>query len=136
MSVEFSGNSVSAEQLKGDQREQSDKVRLEKTMEAVRAAMQSDSKQVLQQQELTADEIAEAAESFADLAQNMNRDLRFSINNELDQPVIRVIDRDSGDIIRQIPSEEVVELAVKLRQLNSDDKTVDSATGLLIDSRV
>lgn len=136
MSVEFSGAGYVPEPIKQEQGGAAD---LEQTMQAMRDAIRSDSAQqqasTQAAQELTANDIAQAAEAFAELAQNMNRDLRFSVANELEQPIIRVIDRSSGEMIRQIPSEEVVELALKIRQLNSEE-AYDSATGLLIDSRV
>lgn len=112
---------------------------IEQTIQAVRQAISIDNaqqnKQVQAANELSAEDIAEAAEVFAELAQRFNRDLRFNVNNDLDTPIIRVIDRSSGEMIRQIPSEEVVELAVKIRQYNSNE-SYDSATGFLIDSKV
>lgn len=136
MSIEFSGAGYTPEPVKKEQVAGAD---LEQTMQAVRDAIRADTAQQTERtsesQQLSPDEIAEAAETFAELAQNMNRDLRFSVDNDLEQPIIRVIDRSSGEMIRQIPSEEIVDLAVKIRQLNSDE-AYDSATGLLIDSRV
>lgn len=137
MSVEFSGSGVTPEPIKQEQ--QTGTRDLEQTMQAVREAISIDNAQqndrVLEANELSAEDIAKAAEAFAELAQSFNRDLRFNINNDLDTPIIRVIDRSSGEMIRQIPTEEVVELAVKLRHNNSDE-SYDSATGFLIDSRV
>lgn len=137
MSVEFSGSGVTPEPIK---QEQKSGVRdLEQTMQAVRESIQADSTQrqerVQASSELTAEDIAKAADAFAELAQSLNRDLRFAVESELDTPIIRVIDRSSGEMIRQIPTEEVVELALKIRQYNSDD-SYDSATGLFINSKV
>lgn len=137
MSVEFSGSGVVPEPIKQEQ--QTGMRDIEQTIQAVRQAISIDNaqqnKQVQAANELSAEDIAEAAEVFAELAQRFNRDLRFNVNNDLDTPIIRVIDRSSGEMIRQIPSEEVVELAVKIRQYNSNE-SYDSATGFLIDSKV
>lgn len=137
MSVEFAGSGAMPEPLKQEQ--QAGTRELEQTMQAVRDAIRADNaqqtSQVQEANELSAEDIAQAAESFAELAQSFNRDLRFNVEQELDTPIIRVIDRSSGEMIRQIPSEEVVELALKIRQYNSDD-SYDSATGFLIDSKV
>lgn len=137
MSVEFSGSGVTPEPIKQEQ--QAGVRDLEQTMQAVRESIQADSVQRQERaqasSELTAEDIAEAADAFAELAQSLNRDLRFNVDNELDTPIIRVIDRSSGEMIRQIPTEEVVELALKIRQYNSDD-SYDSATGLFINSKV
>ena len=137
MSVEFSGAGFTPEPIK---QEQQASVRdLDQTMQVVRESIQAASAEhevsVLAPSELTAEEIAEAAEEFAAFAQSLSRELRFSVDNELDTPIIRVVDRSSGETIRQIPTEEVVELAQKIRQLHSDDR-YDSATGLFIDSKV
>ena len=45
------------------------------------------------------------------------RGLEFEIHQESDRVVTRVIDRDSGDVIRQIPAEEVLRLAERLDEL-------------------
>lgn len=137
MSVEFSGAGFTPEP---NRQEQQPGLRdLEQTMQAVRETIQTDSAARLDHvqatSELSAEDIAEAAEEFAQLAQSLNRDLRFNVESELDTPIIRVIDRSSGEMIRQIPTEEVVELALKIRQYNSDD-SYDSATGLFINSKV
>lgn len=45
------------------------------------------------------------------------RGLEFEIRQESDRVVTRVIDRESGDVIRQIPAEEVLRLAERLDEL-------------------
>ena len=137
MSVEVSGAGFTPEPVK--QEHQSGVRGLNQMMQAVRESIQAESferqESVLASSELTAEEIAEAAEEFEAFAQGISRELRFSVDNDLGTPIIRVVDRSSGETIRQIPTEEVVELAQKIRQFNSDDH-YDSATGLIIDSRV
>lgn len=48
--------------------------------------------------------------------------LEFSINNDTEQVVIKVIDNTTKEVIRQIPSEEMIAIA----------KALDSLKGLLI----
>lgn len=36
--------------------------------------------------------------------------IEFSVDKELNQVIIRVLDKETGDLIRQIPSEEVLDL--------------------------
>lgn len=45
------------------------------------------------------------------------RGLEFEILQESNRVVTRVIDRESGDVIRQIPVEEVLRLADRLDEL-------------------
>jgi len=47
--------------------------------------------------------------------QSENRDLFFSIDDNLGEVVVRVVNRESGELIRQIPNEVVLDLAVKAR---------------------
>ncbi len=46
-----------------------------------------------------------------DYARNINRDLEFSIDEELNQVIVRVYNAETDEIIRQIPSEEVLAMA-------------------------
>lgn len=47
--------------------------------------------------------------------QNEQRDLRFSVDDASGDVVVRVVDRETGDLIRQIPNEIVIDLAAKAR---------------------
>ncbi len=49
--------------------------------------------------------------------------LKFEVDKDTDKVIIKVVDRASGEVIRQIPNEEVVRIA----KLMSDGK------GLLVD---
>ncbi|WP_096084580.1 flagellar protein FlaG [Agaribacterium haliotis] len=51
-----------------------------------------------------------------DYVQNVQRDLQFSVDEELDRTIIRVVDSDSGELIRQIPEDIFLELARRLEQ--------------------
>jgi hypothetical protein len=53
--------------------------------------------------------------------------------------VVRVLDKDSGDIIRQIPSEEVLALARQMKEMMEEESakvagkgTRDQPVGLLV----
>lgn len=47
---------------------------------------------------------------------SVQRDLHFSVDEDLDRTVIRVVDRDSGELIRQIPDDIFLELARRLKE--------------------
>lgn len=59
--------------------------------------------------------IEAAVASINDFVQSVQRDLQFSIDDELDRTVIKVIDSDTGNVIRQIPEEVFLDLARKLK---------------------
>lgn len=77
-------------------------------------------------QPATAPAKAEEQESTADLVeklrsqmQHIQRDLSFSVDDSTGDVVVRVIDGDSGKIVRQIPSEEILRLTERLDEMRS-----------------
>lgn len=58
-----------------------------------------------------ADEVATAVIKISEYVQNLQRDLQFNIDKESGRVVVRVIDSETDELIRQIPSEEVLALA-------------------------
>ncbi len=65
----------------------------------------------------SAEQVKTAVASISEYVQSVNRDLQFTVDEELDRTVIKVIDSRSGELIRQIPEEVFLELA---RKLNDD----------------
>jgi flagellar protein FlaG len=49
-----------------------------------------------------------------ELAQKMRRELQFSVEEDSGQMVVKVIDTETDEIIRQIPAKEVLELRKRL----------------------
>jgi flagellar protein FlaG len=66
----------------------------------------------------SADQLQDAVVAINDYVQTINRDLQFSVDEETERTVIKVIDSQSGELIRQIPDEVFLELA---RKLNDGD---------------
>ncbi len=62
-----------------------------------------------------------------------NRNLTFTIDEETKKSVVTVKDSASGDVIRQIPSEEVLKLAERIQSLQED---VGSSVGVFINNQV
>ncbi|MFW6312529.1 MAG: flagellar protein FlaG [Spirochaetota bacterium] len=56
----------------------------------------------------------------------LNRRLSFSINRDLGQVVVKVIDRKTDKVIKELPPEELQRLHVRIRE----------AIGLLIDEEI
>lgn len=61
-----------------------------------------------------AEELRQAVATMNDYVQSIQRDLQFSVDEELNQTVVKVIDSKSGEVIRQIPDETLLELARNL----------------------
>lgn len=86
--------------------------------------------------EVDTQDTVQAAEALLRVAQNLNQDIQFSLQEAPNStPIIHVIDRATGDVIRQIPSDDFLKLAGRMQSLTQNEQ-LDSATGLLIDSRV
>ena len=75
---------------------------------------------------LSSEDVTETIDEMNSFLQSMNRNLSFSIDEQLGQSVIVVKDSESDEAIRQIPSEELVVLRKKM----------DDVVGILFDSKV
>lgn len=60
------------------------------------------------------------------LSESASSNLQFAIDDESGETIVRVTDRKTGELIRQIPSEEMVELA----------KSLDRMQGMLLRQQV
>jgi len=73
------------------------------------------------QQEQRRKELDQALKNVTGYVQNITRQLNFTIDEELDEPIVTVLDQDSGEVIRQIPTEDMLELAKTISEMQ--DKT-------------
>ncbi|WP_083766707.1 flagellar protein FlaG [Shewanella pealeana] len=62
------------------------------------------------------EEMEEVASKLSDLMAMLRKGLSFSVDESLGKQVISVLDIDTGELIRQIPNEEALELAIKLQE--------------------
>lgn len=60
-----------------------------------------------------------AVEKFKTLVQDLQRNLDFSVDDSSGQVVVKVIDGESGKLIRQIPSEDLLRLSERLEDMRS-----------------
>ncbi|AFJ03473.1 Flagellin protein FlaG [Methylophaga frappieri] len=63
------------------------------------------------QSENAAQEVSQAVSQINDYVQNMQRSLQFSVDELSGRNVVTVIDKETEEVIRQIPSEEVLSIA-------------------------
>lgn len=66
--------------------------------------------------EAQSDRLEEAVSRLNEFVQNVQRDLQFEVDNNLGQTVVRVVDQQTQEVIRQIPDEVALRLAEKLQQ--------------------
>ena len=96
-------NNIKTEQLVTNEKEQIDK-RNEKDIP-------------LNQAQLTPQQLEKVAQQLQDFVGEMNRGLEFSVDKDSGRDVIKVIDKSSGDLVKQYPSEEVLTLVAKLSDM-------------------
>jgi flagellar protein FlaG len=84
-----------------------------------------DSKDIKDERE-SEEKIASAVERINSFIHTMQRDLNFSVDEESGQRVVTVTDRSTNEVVRQLPSEEALEIMTNL----------DKISGLLFSSKV
>lgn len=63
--------------------------------------------------------VGDAIEQIRTQMQGLQRNLNFNIDDSTGDVVVQVIDGDSGKVVRQIPSEEILRLAERLDEMRS-----------------
>lgn len=64
-------------------------------------------------------EVTKITEQLNEDVQSLRRGLNFSIDDTLGNIVIKVIDQETKEIIRQIPSEEMLNISRSIEEFNS-----------------
>lgn len=82
----------------------------------VREAATPDQAAADQQDSKSLDSAVSDIQSFV---QGIRRNLNFSIDDATGEVVVKVIDAESGKVVRQMPSEEVLKLAARLDDIRS-----------------
>ncbi|MFW5451314.1 MAG: flagellar protein FlaG [Methylophagaceae bacterium] len=77
----------------------------------------------LQQQQ---QQLAEQVAQLNDYVQHLNRNLQFSVDEQSGQTVVKVIDVDTEELVRQIPSQEIIDAR----------NAADNYRGLLLEAKV
>ena len=69
--------------------------------------------------------IERAIENANGALKGANNSLRFQVDQSINRPIVSVVDQDSGKVIRQFPSEEMVRVT----------QNIDSLRGIIFDKR-
>ena len=62
-----------------------------------------------------------------------NKKLDFSVHGDSGRMIVKIIDPDSGEILKELPSEAVLKMADDIKQFQAD---IFSSSGLLLDEMV
>lgn len=80
--------------------------------------------------------VEKAVQQLNDYAESLQRDLRFTMDEDLGRTVVRVVDRQTQQVIRQIPNETTLRLArnlkdIELQRLQAPNKGAENSLGLI-----
>ena len=67
----------------------------------------------------TREVVAKAAAQLQDFVSSMGRNLSFSVDQTTGYNVVRVVNPDTGELIRQLPSEELLKISRDFQRLNN-----------------
>lgn len=63
-------------------------------------------------------ELGQAVKNLNRAMQEQAQNLEFSIDEDTDKTIVKLIDKSSGEVLRQIPSQEALEIAKALDQVS------------------
>lgn len=90
----------------------------------------------VQKENQTKVEIRDQVEALQQFNQNIERTLQFEIDEELGVTIVRVFDKETEELIRQFPPEELLNLSRRLKELNEQNAGAASKTGILLQEKV
>lgn len=83
-------------------------------------------RKALQKEERNAEEIMKDLDAVNKQLRIMNRSIQFSIDERSHDIVVRVVDRESGEVIREVPPESLMKLRERMAEIS----------GLLVEEKV
>ena len=63
--------------------------------------------------------VAKAAADLQEFVRSMGRNLNFSVDETTGYHVVKVVNPDTGELIRQLPSEELLKISRDFQRLNN-----------------
>lgn len=72
------------------------------------------------------EQVTQAIKSINKAMESLSQSLEFSIDSDTHRTIVKVVDKQTNDVIRQIPTKETLEIA----------KALDQVSGLLIRQKV
>lgn len=88
-----------------------------------------------QEPERSVQDLAQATQDISDYIQTVSRSLEISIDDDLGSTVITVMNADTDEVVRQIPSEEVLQIARFLADQQSGPDADAAVAGLLFNDQ-
>ncbi|NLK07682.1 MAG: flagellar protein FlaG [Firmicutes bacterium] len=76
--------------------------------------------------EFSTDDLSEVVEDLNETVDVFNKGLHFRVHEETERIVVEVVDKDTGDVIREIPPEYILDLMAK----------IDALFGVFVDEKI
>lgn len=115
-SDQASAKAMSSSQAEGRNVASSSIERAVPNQSASQAQDVSKAEQLQKQNEALREGLDDAVSQLNDYVQNVQRDLQFEVDNESGQTIVRVVDQETQEVVRQMPDEVALRLAEKLQQ--------------------
>lgn len=68
-------------------------------------------------QQMSTEEVKEMVESFQEMSETIQTKLSFSVDEENNEIVVKIFDKESEELIRQFPSDKMLSLQDKMSDL-------------------
>jgi flagellar protein FlaG len=81
-------------------------------------------------------ELAIQVQKLQDFGASQGWTVSFSMEQDLNKVVLKVVDTDTKSVIRQIPSEELLAINKRIQALREGEFGASSKLGLLLDSEI
>lgn len=66
---------------------------------------------------ITRQDAEDLAEVMNQISEMFNRSLQFKVHEKTNQLYVQIIDKDTKEVIKQIPPQEMLELSAKIREM-------------------
>jgi flagellar protein FlaG len=111
-----------ARDLNNSQKVQVDSKEADKSPESIQAVVAEKSNTETKVTSL--EDARKLAEEGNKILENVQRNLQFKIDDSTKQVVMSIVDKKTGEVIKQIPSEEVLALAQRLQESSEEGAIV------------
>ncbi len=86
-----------------------------------------------QRNDVKQEDVKSQIEELQQFNQSIDRSLQFKVDEELGVTIVRVIDKETDELIRQFPPEELINLSRRLKELNEHQT---GHSGVLLQEKV
>jgi len=101
-------------------------------LQKLKAGAQTD---LVQPAPVDEEQLNEMVDELNGLAQTVQRQLQFSIDEDNGEVIVKVVDAETRDVVREIPPEEIREMQKRLSEISEKLFQKDEKTALLFQAK-